>query len=64
MPEILDEWIDPDALYWKRRLVLEIELTPALGFAEIDPVRRFVTGSTKARNFDKGFEQRRTVSVA
>jgi hypothetical protein len=44
--------------------VVDIKLPPALGFTKVDPVRRLVAGSAKARDFDKGFDQDGTVSFA
>lgn len=45
--EVLDEGIDPDGLYRKLGLVLNIEFAPPLGVAKIHPVCCFVAGPAK-----------------
>lgn len=62
--EVPDEGMEPDGLFRELRLVLDIELAPALGLTEVDPVRRLVAGSTKARGLDEGLDQDRMISVA
>ena len=62
--EITIEWVKPDRFFWKFTLLCWFQFASALGDTDINPVSRFVTGSLKAREFDKGFKKHWAVMIA
>ena len=54
--EMFVEWADPDGFLGQEGLIVDIELAPSLGIAEIGPVRCVVAGSVESWPFDKGFQ--------
>ena len=53
-----------DCLFRKFGFVIDVELAPALGLSEINPVCGLVAGPAKARGLDEGFQKDGTVVVA
>src|SRR5271165_5351253 len=62
--EVTRQRINPNAFDGLGVAMLNIKLAAALGVSEIAPVGGFVAGAGKARLFDKGFQQDRTIRVA
>ena len=48
------QWIEIDVLDWESVLVVTVEIAPAYGLADMDPVRRPVARSGEAGGFDEG----------
>jgi len=64
LTEVSDEWIKPDALYWKRTLLIAIELSPPLCFPGAKPIRCLVASSMKTVVLNKSFDQDWTIRIA
>ena len=63
-PKVSVKRIDPDGLFGKQSLVLDIELAAPFGFTEEDPIRCFVARAAEARCFDEGLDQDWAMVVA
>jgi hypothetical protein len=62
--EVTYKRIDPDAFDRPIVSMQRIKLAAALRVAEVLPVRSLVTGASKARLLDEGFEQDRPIGIA
>ena len=55
--EVLLEGIEVDVLDGKSILILDVEFSPTLGLADIDPVGGLVAGSLETAALDEGLEE-------
>ena len=62
--EVLVEGIQEDVLDGQGVAVFAIELSAALGLADVQPVGGTIAGAPKTRLLHKGFQQNRSVAVA
>ena len=62
--EAVVEGIDPNGFLGQKGLIMDVELSPSLGFAQVDPIRRMVTGSVESGPFDEGLHQCGPASVS
>ena len=62
--EVFAQGVEPDAFGGQIGLVVTVQLAPALGVADKDPVGGLVAGACEAPRVDEGFQQNGSVGVA
>ncbi len=56
--------MEPDILLGEGSRVVDIQFSPSLGLAYVNPIGSFVASSTETRELHEGLQQDRSVSVA